>query len=127
MARPSGRIRHENELAKYAPPGHQGTINVRLVEKDFCGAFEMALGVVQPGGEAEPHDHENEHQIIYILEGACDVGLGDDPMVECGPGAVIEIPAKLRHAVVAKGDTPLKALIVYSPPLPVRDDVPIND
>ena len=122
----SGRIRHQDEIGKYIPPGHQETVNVRLVDEDFCGSFEMNLGIVQPGGEAEPHDHENEHQIVYIMEGLCDVGLGDEPMVECGPGTVIEIPPKLKHAVVAKGDVPLKCLVLYSPPLPPRDEVPVD-
>ena len=126
MTGSDGRIRHEHELPKYIPPGHRGTVNVRLVEKDFCGAYEMAIGVVQPGGEAEPHLHESEHQAIYVLEGKCDVGLGDRPVVECGPGAVIEIPPRLMHSVVAKGDDPLKVLIVYSPPLPPRNDIPVE-
>lgn len=126
MAHSRGRIRHEHELARYMPPGHRDTVNVRLVEKDFCDTFEMAIGTVQPGGEAEPHLHEIEHQVVYVLEGKCDVGLGDEPVVECGPGAVIEIPPRLMHSVVAKGDTALKVLIVYSPPLPPRDDIPVD-
>ena len=78
------------------------------------------------GGTAEPHDHETEHQIIYVLEGRCDVGLGDAPVVECGPGTVIEIPPKVMHSVVAKGEAPLKVLVIYSPPLPPRDDIAVG-
>ncbi len=121
-----GRIRHESELARYIPPGHADTVNVRLVEKDFCGRFEMILGTVQPGGEAEPHLHETEHQVIYVIDGLCEVGLGDAPTVECGPGTVIEIPPGVMHAVVAKGDRPLRCIVLYSPPLAPRDDVPLT-
>jgi len=120
-------IKREKELPRYIPPGHEGTVNVRLVDKGFCGAFEMNLGVVQPGGEASPHIHEAEHQVIYILEGSAEVILGDDPAVVCGPGAIIEIPPKLRHAVYVIGDTPMKALILYSPPLPPRQELPVSD
>lgn len=126
MSDPKGRIRHQDDLVKYAPPGHHGTVNVRLVEKDFCGTFEMAHGTIDPGDTAEPHDHETEHQIIYVLEGRCDVGLGDAPVVECGPGTVIEIPPKVMHSVVAKGEAPLKVLVIYSPPLPPRDDIAVG-
>ena len=119
-------IQHEDELAPYMPPDHQGTVNVRLVEKDFCGSFEMALGTVQPGGEAEPHLHDTEHQVFYILQGLCDVTLGDDAPVECGPGTVVRIPPKLLHRVVAKGDKALKGIVLYSPPLPPRNDVPVE-
>lgn len=126
MTTAKGRIRHQEDLVKYSPPGHHGTVNVRLVEKEFCGTFEMAHGTLEPGGTAEAHDHETEHQIIYVLEGTCDVELGDDPIVECGPGTVIEIPPKVMHEVVAKGDSPLKVLVIYSPPLPPRDDQPVD-
>ena len=126
MLATAGRIRHENELEKYAPPGHHGTVNVRLVERDFCGTFEMALGILEPGGTAERHDHDVEHQVIYVLEGLCDVELGDQPAVECGPGTIIEIPPKVMHFVVSKGETPLKVLVLYSPPLPPRDDTPVD-
>ena len=119
-------IKHEDEIGAYIPPDHQGTVNVRLVGKEFCGAFEMNLGTVQPGGEAEPHLHETEHQVVYVLAGRCEVTLGDDAPVDCGPGTVVEIPPKLLHRVVAVGDSPLKALVLYSPPLGPRDEVPVE-
>ncbi len=31
------------------PPGHAGTVNRRLVDKAFCGAFEMVHGTIDPG------------------------------------------------------------------------------
>src|SRR3546814_34888 len=123
----SGLIQTADELARYIPPGHADTVNVRLSEKDFCGAFELVHGTVQPGGEALPHHHDTEHQVIYVLDGLADVTLGDAPTAECGPGTVIRIPPKLEHAVQAKGDRPFKCIIVYSPPLPPRDDVPLAD
>ena len=121
-----GRIRHQDDLEKYVPPGHHGTVNVRLIEKEFCGAFEMAHGTLDPGGVAHAHDHEIEHQVVYVLDGLCDVALGDDPIVECRAGSIIEIPPKVMHEVTAKGETPLKVLVIYSPPLPPRDDAPLD-
>ena len=119
-------IQHLDDMARYAPPDHRGTVNVRLVDKAFCGTFEMNHGTVQPGGEAEPHLHEHEHQVFYVLEGACDVTLGDDPPVRCGPGTVVRIPPRLMHRVVAVGDTPMKGIIIYSPPLGPRDERPVK-
>lgn len=118
-------IRHLDDMARYAPPDHKGTVNVRLVDRTFCGAFEMNHGTVQPGGEAEPHLHETEHQVFYVLEGACDVTLGDAAPVRCGPGTVVRIPPGLLHRVVAVGDTPMKGIIIYSPPLGPRDEKPV--
>ena len=84
----------------------------------------MNLGTVQPGGEAEPHLHETEHQVMYVLEGECEVTLGDDGPVTCGPGTVVRIPPKLLHRVVAIGDAPMRAVVLYSPPLGPRKRTP---
>jgi mannose-6-phosphate isomerase-like protein (cupin superfamily) len=126
-SRHGDRIAHQDALPRYSPPDHQGTVNVRLVDGDFCGAFEMNLGTVVPGGEAEPHLHETEHQVFYILEGQCEVTLGDDAPVLCGAGTVVRIPPKLLHRVVAVGEVPMKGIIIYSPPLGPRDERPVQD
>lgn len=119
-------IAHAGDLARYAPPGHSGTVNVRLVDRSFCGTFEMIRGVVQPGGQADPHHHEREHQVMYVVGGEAEVTLGDAPPERCGPGAVVRIPPRLEHRVVCAGDEPLEVIIVYSPPLPPRDDTPLE-
>ncbi len=117
-------IDHQDSLAKYGPPAHRGTTNVRLVDKDFGGGFELVHGTVEPGGEAERHNHPIEHQAIYVLDGAMAVELGEDAPVACGPGAIVRIPPGLDHRVVATGERPLRVVIVYCPPLPARADVP---
>ena len=68
-----------------------------------------------PGEAGAPEHH-----------GRDDVELGDQPAVECGPGTIIEIPPKVMHFVVSKGETPLKVLVLYSPPLPPREDTPVD-
>ena len=64
--------------------------------------------------------------MFYVLEGACDVTLGGDAPVRCGPGTVVRIPPRLMHRVVAVGDTPMKGIIIYSPPLGPRDERPVD-
>jgi mannose-6-phosphate isomerase-like protein (cupin superfamily) len=114
-------IEHISDMPNYAPPAHVGTSNIRLVEKEFCGSFEMVRGVVQPGGEAEPHYHEIESQVMYVIAGEADVTLGEGKSVICGPGTIVRIPYKLLHRVVAAGNQPLEVVIVYSPPLPAKN------
>lgn len=110
-------IEHAETLPRITPPGHAGTLNIELVDRQFCDRFEMLHGVVQPGGEAEPHQHETEHQVIYIIAGEVEVTLGDQPPVRCKRGSIIRIPPKLSHRVVNVGDTAFEAIIIYSPPL----------
>ncbi len=90
---------------------------MRLVDRDFRGAFEMILGAIAPGGEAERHRHERESQILYVLEGHAEIELGEDAPVRCGPGTVIRIPPGLDHRIVSVGETPLESIVIYSPPL----------
>ena len=85
-------IQHVSDLPAYSPPAHSGTVNRRLVGREFGAGFEMTLGRVEPGGEASRHYHVEEAQIVYILKGEADIVLGDAAPRRCGPGTVIRIP-----------------------------------
>ena len=117
QARADALIQHVSDLPVYSPPAHSGTVNRRLVDREFGAGFEMVLGHVMPGGEASRHYHVDEAQIVYILTGAADVALGHDPPRRCGPGTVIRIPKGLTHEVVTAGDQALECLVLYAPPL----------
>lgn len=119
-------IAHEGRLSKYGPPGHTGTVNVRLTDSDFCPGFEMVLGRLEPGAEAHRHSHDVEHQAMYVLKGSALVTLGDAAPRDCGPGTIVRIPPGLDHHVLNDCDEPLELLIVYSPPLPPREDKPVG-
>ena len=119
-------IVHEGKLAKYEPPGHTGTVNVRLTDRGFCAGFEMVLGRLAPGAEAHRHHHDTEHQAMYVLKGSARVTLGEDAPRDCGPGTIIRIPPGLAHHVANAADAPLELMIVYSPPLPPRADAPVG-
>ncbi|HEX9648114.1 MAG TPA: cupin domain-containing protein [Alphaproteobacteria bacterium] len=126
MSEPRPAIEHRDSLPRYGPPGHAGTVNVRLVDAGFGGGFELVHGTVAPGGRAERHNHGREYQVIYVVEGTGRVALGDQPARTCGPGTVVRIPPGLDHEVVNDGTVPLKVLIVYSPPLARRADTALD-
>lgn len=119
-------ICHKDDLDAYSPPGHGGTVNVRLFDQSFCESFEMILGQIEPGGSADKHHHDKEHQAMYVLAGLAEVTLGEEAPVSCGPGTVIKLPPKVDHHVLSVGPDPLQLIIVYSPPLPKRDDTPVS-
>jgi len=123
----TGTIRPLEAFAKYGPPGHSGTVNRRLVDRTFCGAFELVHGTLAPGGRAERHRHETESQVCYVLEGEMEVTFGEAAPERCGAGATVTIPPQVDHLIVNCGAVPLKLLVLYSPPLAPRDDVPIED
>src|SRR5437764_2841592 len=97
-------IQNISELVPYSPPAHSGTVNRRLVGREFGAGFELILGQIAPGGEASRHYHVDEAQVVYILKGEADVALGDDPPTRCGAGTVVRIPKGLAHEVVAVGE-----------------------
>ncbi len=111
------RIRHIDALEAYAPPGHSGTRNVRLVEAAEGQAFEMVLGRLEPGGRAERHSHVAAYQAMYVVRGRAEVALGEAEPEICGPGTIVRIPPGLAHEVASLGPEPLELVLVYSPPL----------
>jgi quercetin dioxygenase-like cupin family protein len=112
----TGKIRYLPDIKKYTPPGHTGTSNARLIEKTFCENFEMIHGTIEPGCGAHRHSHDVHSQVCYVLEGEMEVSFDDNNPEYCGPGAVVEIPPKVEHLII----------VIYSPPLPPRGDIPID-
>ncbi len=110
-------IEHIRDLPAYSPPAHRGTVNRRLVTREFGAGFEMILGRVEPGGEASPHYHRDESQVVYVLSGEALVTLGGGEPRRCGPGTVIRIPPRLVHEVRAVSEEPLEVIVLYAPPV----------
>jgi quercetin dioxygenase-like cupin family protein len=119
-------VEHRDALPRYAPPGHTGTVNVRLVDRGFGAGLELVHGTLDPGGAASRHRHATEHQVVYILSGRARVQLGDAKPLECDPGTVVRIPPGLDHEVVNIGDSPLELLVIYSPPLAPRTETRLD-
>jgi quercetin dioxygenase-like cupin family protein len=114
---PARYIVTADEVPAYSPPLHSGTVNRRLVGRTVNGsqAVEVVLGVVEPGGVAERHTHEVE-QAMYILEGRARVEVAGE-VRECGPGTTCFFPPGIAHRVESIGPAPLRALVIYAPPL----------
>ena len=111
-------IENLRDLPRYAPPGHTGTENARLVAAAMTdGRFEMVHGRLAPGGHAARHHHDAAFQAMLVLAGAAEVTLADAPARRCGPGDIVRIPPGLDHEVTSLGPEPLELVIVYSPPV----------
>lgn len=104
-------------LPTYSPQQHEGTVNRRLVGRETGAAHvEVVLGVVQPGGKAEMHQHDDLEQVIYVLEGRAAVRVGDGERFEVGPGQLLFFPPTTPHEIVVVGDQAYHALVIYAPP-----------
>ena len=102
----------------YEPPRHPGTVNRTLVPPPGmpAGKMEVALGTVQPGGQAMLHEHKDLDQAIYILAGRCRVSDGKES-AEVGQDELAYFPAGVPHEITALGPDPLRMLVILAPPL----------
>ncbi len=112
-----GLMESLNDMPTYEPVGHRGTRNVRLINAEENGLFELIHGIIEPGGAADRHCHEDSYQAIFILSGLADVTLGDGKPRRCGADTIVRIPPGVDHQVVSLGPDPLRLLVAYAPPL----------
>ena len=105
------------DVPSYHPANHTGTTNKRLVGADNVGAqnVELVLGVIEKGRGADPHAHPTMEQVCYLLEGSALAEVGGE-RCEMMPGDVCYFPTGEMHKFTATSDTPVKVLVIYSPP-----------
>ncbi len=116
MAEPK-LVDYIEDIATYSPPLHSGTVNRRLVPAELGAGFELVHGTLAPGGNASPHYHPTEWQVIPLIEGEGQLVLGDSEPVVIRAGAVIRIPPATPHIFDVLGDRPAKVFVLYCPPL----------
>jgi quercetin dioxygenase-like cupin family protein len=105
------------DVPSYHPANHSGTTNKRLVGAENVGAknVELVLGVIAKGRGADPHAHPGMEQVCYLLEGSALAEVGGE-RCEMQPGDACYFPAGAMHKFTATSDTPVKVLVIYSPP-----------
>ena len=105
------------DVKGYHPANHLGTTNYRLISPETVGAknVEVLLGVIEKDKGAQPHKHPDIEQICYMLEGRAIAEVAGE-IKEMGPGDCVFFPADIMHVFTAISDTPVKILVIYSPP-----------
>jgi len=111
-------ITHMKELFPYRPPGHSKTTNYRLLGPGPGGSdrLEVILGQIEYGVQADPHAHPDLEQAFFVLEGNAAVEIAGETEV-VGPDDFIYLPPGTPHRVTPLEGSPLRILIIYSPPL----------
>jgi mannose-6-phosphate isomerase-like protein (cupin superfamily) len=79
-------------------------------------ASQTAVMTVAPGQDAGPEEEHAGDQIVYVIEGQAEMRVGAERFV-AGPGALVLVPAGVRHHARNPGTTPLFFLTVYAPPV----------
>lgn len=105
------------DVPSYRPANHHHTSNQRLVGAETVGArqMEVLLGTLHKGGGALPHAHPGIEQACHLLEGTAHVQVAGESF-DMAPGDTCFFPAGAMHVFTVTSDTPVKLLVIYSPP-----------
>ena len=74
----------------------------------------MGLVELEPNGGQVPWHNQDQEEIYFVLEGTCEMCLGDERQNLTG-GQAVYIPARVFHQITNVGDTPGKMVYCYSP------------
>lgn len=100
----------------YHPANHEHTINQRLIGPDNGARhMEVVLGTLGKGGAALPHAHPSMEQACYLLEGTARAEVGGESF-DMQPGDACFFPAGEMHKFTVTSESPVKLLVIYSPP-----------
>lgn len=104
-----------------SPPGGGDELNLagsqvfhRAKSGETDGVFSVVELVSEPGTGVSLHVHDNEDELVYIVEGEIEVTLGDQSM-KASKGVMALLPRGIPHGYTNVGDTPSRVLDVILP------------
>jgi mannose-6-phosphate isomerase-like protein (cupin superfamily) len=106
------KIRSTNKLP--GKPVRNGTVLQwePFGEKEFLSSLNVFhLNILNPGITIEPHQHENEEQVFFILNGTGVITVGDE-QGEVREGDAVYLPPRLTHTMGNIDTHPLRFLTI---------------
>lgn len=88
-----------------------------LAHEQITGGKTFSFGhvILQPGQGHTRHNHPTADEVIYVLAGAADQMLDDQPAVPVRAGDCIWIPQGVYHSTINTGAEPVQLIVVYAP------------
>lgn len=98
------------DTVRYRFPTH---INDLVMDRSQAETSEAFIVVVEPGGAAPRHVHDDMEQVFYVLEGAGNLVIGEPEQSHpVRPGDLVRIPPRTPHGITCTGLRPLRYLSV---------------
>ncbi len=94
-----------------------------LVSEKSVGATNLSMGtnVTEVGSRIPEHVHEDEEEAMFVASGNGKLIInGGEEEYLLEEGTAIFAPKGVRHEIVNTGNTPIKIIWAYSPPLPAH-------
>lgn len=76
--------------------------------------FSMGHVTLEPNGGQVPWHNQDQEEIYYIIEGACEMCLGEERRM-LTTGQAVYIPPRVFHQLTNIGDTPVRMVYCYGP------------
>jgi quercetin dioxygenase-like cupin family protein len=76
--------------------------------------FSMGHVTLEPDGGQVPWHNQEQEEIYYIIEGTCEMCLGEERRT-LTTGQVVQIPPRVFHQLTNIGDIPARMLYCYGP------------
>jgi quercetin dioxygenase-like cupin family protein len=93
-------------------PGDMYTL---LVTGDQTAGTVFAMeGLVPPGGGPPHHIHDREDETLYIVEGECEVQIGDDRM-SASTGDFVWMSRCIPHRFSNTGTEQMRLILTFTP------------
>ena len=93
---------------------HSGTVAQWELfrEDEFLSSLNVFnANILNPGMAMEPHQHESEEQMYFMLSGVGIIKVGDEER-EVREGDAIYLPPRLSHTMRNMGTYPLRFLTI---------------
>lgn len=94
-----------NDLAKY---------KILLGKKNGVKGVTFIIGNIAPEGGTDPHTHEHEEELYYIIEGSGLWRIGGKEF-SGKAGTALYVPPNTEHSMINNGDENLKIVLLHSP------------
>ena len=110
-----------NQQPIIVPPGsgeefalNGGSFIHKVKSQDTNGVFAVMEVVTPPGSGIDLHVHENEDELVTLLEGKIEVTLGDQTM-NAIPGIMALLPRGIPHGFTNTGDCSSRIIVTILP------------
>ncbi len=112
----------EHEVAGVRAPAPNARTLKHLAAPWTIGSQNLWMGLseIDPGSSSNPHAHERNEEVFYVVDGEGVVEV-DDERVDVAPGSVVVVPPGQVHRLVNRGARTLKVLCCAAPPFDKTD------
>jgi quercetin dioxygenase-like cupin family protein len=76
--------------------------------------FSMGHVTLEPNGGQVPWHNQEQEEIYFLIEGACEMCLGEERQT-LKTGQAVYIPPGVFHQLTNTGDTPARMIYCYGP------------